>query len=65
MLGLVLTSMPVFTDNDLLGVKEIVVTPKEKDAFLQNIYTSKSVIDHINSKLESSDLVSYISVLDH
>ena len=41
-----------------------VVTSVEKDSFLQNRYTSKSVIDHINSRLESSDLVSSISVLD-
>ena len=33
----------------------------EKDSFLQNRYTSTSVIDHINSRLESSDLVSSIS----
>ena len=40
------------------------VISEEKDSFLQNIYTSKSVIDHINSRLESSDLVSSISVFD-
>ena len=43
---------------------KFVVTSEEKDSFLQNRYTSKSVIDHINSRLESSDLVSSISVLD-
>ena len=40
------------------------ITSDEKDSFLQNRYTSKSVIDHINSRLESSDLVSSISVFD-
>ena len=46
----------VFTHDDLLGAKEIVITSEEKDASLQNIYTSKSVIGDINSKLASSDL---------
>lgn len=56
----------VFTDDNLLGAKEIVVTSEEKDDFLQNIYRPyiQSVIDHINSRLESSDLISSISVFD-
>ena len=42
------------------------VTSVEKDDFLQKIYRPyiQSVIDHINARLESSDLISSMSVFD-
>ena len=56
----------VFTDTAQLGAKNIVVTNEEKEAFLQKVYRPylQSVIDHISSRMESSDLISSMSVFD-
>ena len=56
----------VFTDDTQLGAKHIVVTEDEKAAFLQDVYRPhlQSVIDHINGRMESNDLISSMSVFD-
>lgn len=58
--------LTVFTDKAQLGSKEVVVTSEEEDNFLRQIYRPyiQSVIDHINGRMESSDLISSMSVFD-
>ena len=53
----------VFTDPGQLGTRNI---ETEQDNFLRNIYRPyiQSVVDHISSRLRSSDIVSSFSVFD-
>ena len=53
----------VFSDPTQLGMKETEVTDVKKT---QNVYRPylQSVIDHINGRMESTDLISYMSVFD-
>ena len=56
----------VFTDDAQLGAKNIVVTEEEKNLFLHKVYRPymQSVVDHINRRMESTDLISAMSVFD-
>lgn len=56
----------VFTDAAQLGAKNIVVTEEEKDFFLRKVYRPyvQSVVDHLNGRMESTDLISAMSVFD-
>ena len=54
--------MNVFSDNALLGSRNILITAEEKASFIQQVY--ESVIDHINARLESTDFISSMSVFD-
>ena len=56
----------MLTDPAQLGAKNIVLTDAMKAEFLQRVYRPylQSVIDHINGRLESTDLVSSMSVFD-
>ena len=51
----------VFTDTAQLGSRNILVREEDKSAFLQKVYRQpylQSVIDHINVRMESNDLIS-------
>ena len=54
----------VFTDNVQLRANNIVVTEKEKNLFLHRVYCPyvQSVVDHINRRMESTDLISAMSI---
>ena len=56
----------VFTNPSQLGARNIEITESVKTQFLQKVYRPhiQSVIDHINASLESTDLVSSMSVFD-
>ena len=56
----------VFTDPAQLGARDIELTDAMKAEFLQKVYRPylQSVIDHINGRLESTGLVSSMSVFD-
>ena len=56
----------VFTDTAQLGSRNIVVKEEDKSAFLRKVYCPylQSVIDHINARMESNDLISSMSVFD-
>ena len=56
----------VFTDTAQLGSKHIEVTEEEKAMFLQRVYCPylQSVIDHIKVRMESSNLISSMSLFD-
>ncbi|KAI6649896.1 Zinc finger protein [Oopsacas minuta] len=56
----------VFTDDAQLGEKHIVVLEEEKSEFLHKVYRPylQSVIDHINVRMESTELISAMSVFD-
>ncbi len=56
----------VFTDAAQLGAKNIMVTEEEKAVFLQKVYRPylQSVVDHINARMQSTDLISSMSVFD-
>ena len=56
----------VFSDTAQLGSKGIIVTEIEKSTFLQKVYRPyiQSVINHINARMESNDLISSMSVFD-
>ena len=56
----------VFSDPTQLGMKEIEVTDVKKTDFERNVYRPylQSVIDHINGRMESTDLISSMSVFD-
>ena len=56
----------VFTDDAQLGAKNIVVTEEEKNLFLHKVYRRyvQSVVDHINRRMESTDLISAMSIFD-
>ena len=56
----------VFTDDAQLGEKHIVVLEEEKSEFLYKVYRPylQSVIDHINVRMESTELISAMSVFD-
>ena len=56
----------VFTDPSQLGARNVDLTESMKTQLLQKVYRPyvQSVIDHINGRLESTDLVSSISVFD-
>ena len=56
----------VFSDPTQLGTKEIEVTDVMKADFEQNVYRPylQSVIDHINGRMESTDVISSMSVFD-
>ena len=49
-----------------LGKKSIVINEEDKTRFLQSIYRPylQSVIDHINARMGSTDLISAMSVFD-
>ena len=57
----------VFSDPTQLGMKETEVTDVKKTDFEQNVYRPylQSVIDYINGRMESTDLISSMSVLIH
>ena len=56
----------VFTDDAQLGEKHIVVLEEKKSEFLQKVYRPylQSVIDHINVRMESTELISAMTVFD-
>ena len=56
----------VFTDPSQLGARNIDLTESMKAQFLQKVYRPyiQSVIDHISGRLESTDLISSMSVFD-
>ena len=56
----------VFSDPTQLGTKEIEVTDVMKADFEQTVYCPylQSVIDHINGRMESTDVISSMSVFD-
>ena len=56
----------VFTDDAQLGTKNIVVTEEEKNLFLHKVYRRyvQSIVDHINGRMESTDLISAMSIFD-
>lgn len=56
----------VFTDPLQLGERDIDLNEAMKTRFLQNVYRPyiQSVIDHISGRLESTDLISSMSVFD-
>ena len=56
----------VFSDTAQLGDRNIVVTEEEQDRFIQTVYQPyiQSVIDHINFRMKSTDLISAISLFD-
>ena len=56
----------VFSDPTQLGMKEVEVTDVKKTNFERNVYRPylQSVIDHINRRMESTDLISSMSVFD-
>ena len=56
----------VFTDDAQLWEKHIVVLEEEKSEFLYKVYRPylQSVIDHINVRMESTELISAMSVFD-
>ena len=56
----------VFSDPTQLGMKEIDVTDAMKGDFEQNVYRPylQSVIDHVNGRMESTDLISAMSAFD-
>ncbi|XP_068720652.1 E3 SUMO-protein ligase KIAA1586-like [Montipora capricornis] len=56
----------VFTDDAQLGAKNIVVTEEETNLFLYKVYRPyvQSVVDHINRRMESTDLISAMSIFD-
>ncbi|KAI6661012.1 hypothetical protein LOD99_13735 [Oopsacas minuta] len=55
-----------FTDDAQLGEKHIMVLEEEKSEFLYKVYRPyfQSVIDHINVRMESTELISAMSVFD-
>ena len=55
----------VFTDSNLLGERNIDISD-EQEQFIMYVYRPyiQSVIDHISSRLNSSDLVSAFSIFD-
>lgn len=56
----------VFTDPSQLGARNIDIGEVMKRQFLQNVYRPyiQSVIDHINERLQSTNLISAMSVFD-
>ena len=55
----------VFTDDAQLGDRHIMVLEEDKSEFLHKVYRPYlSVIDHINVRMESTELVSAMSVFD-
>ena len=56
----------VFTDDARLGDRHIVVSEEEKNEFFHKVYRPyrQSVIDHINVRMESTELISAMSVFD-
>ena len=56
----------VFSDPTQLGMTEIEVTDVKKTDFERNVYCPylQSVIDHINGRMESTDLISSMSAFD-
>ena len=56
----------VFTDAAQLGERNIAVTDEEKAAFVEKVYHPylQSVTDHINGRMECTELVSSMSVFD-
>ena len=56
----------MFTDPLQLGERDIDINEAMKTRFLQNVYRPyiQSVIDHISGRLESTDLISSMSVFD-
>ena len=56
----------VFTDPCQLGTRNIIVSETDQETFLRSVYRPyiQSVIDHITSRLKSSDVFSAFSVFD-
>ena len=56
----------VFLDPQQLGDRNLVVTEAAKQDFLKKVYRPyiQSVIDHISSRLKSSDVFSAFSLFD-
>ena len=56
----------VFTDPCQLGTRYIIVSETDQETFLRSVYRPyiQSVIDHITSRLKSSDVFSAFSVFD-
>ena len=56
----------MFTDAAQVGGRNIAVTDEEKKAFVANVYhpNVQSVIDNINRRMESIELISSMSVFD-
>ena len=56
----------VFTDSELLGERNIVISEEEEQQFMMQVYRPyiQSIIDRISSRLKSSDLVSAFSIFD-
>ena len=50
--------MNVFSDDSLLGSRNIIITSEEEASFIQQVYRPyiQSVIDHTNARLASTDL---------
>lgn len=58
--------MNVFSDDALLGSRNILLTSEDKASFIQQVYKPyiRSVIDHINARLASTDFISSMFVFD-
>ena len=56
----------VYSDTAQLGARNIEISDTMKSAFLQKVYRPyiQSVIDHINARMGSTDLLSSMSVFD-
>ena len=56
----------VFTDSSQLGTRNINVSDNDQDYFITNVYRpyNQSVIDHIRTRLRSSDVFSAFSIFD-
>ena len=56
----------VFTDAVQLGERNIAVTDEEKAASVEKVYHPylQCVIDHINGRMESTELISFMSVFE-
>ena len=54
----------VFSDQDQLGNLDITVTESDKESFVKSVYRPyiQSIIDHIYSRMKSSDIFSAFSV---
>ena len=56
----------VFTDAAQIGGRNIAVTDEEKAGFVEKVYRPylQSVNDHINGRMVSTELISFMSVFD-
>ena len=58
--------LKVFYDENQLGGQNVTIAEAEKECFMSDIYQPyvQSVIDHISSRMQSTDLTSAFSVFD-